>query len=139
MGNGVEAACDIGVQHIFGLVADPVEDRSSRVMHAPPWAESITVRFKPRLPLRFQCQFHQGLVSAVQHGRNAKRALLLGPWFGDPDPAGGVWGDRMEVTPPMHQEQARYGGDGFDAIDPRSPFALVILGAPPHGKSTGGS
>jgi len=47
--------------------------------------------------------------------------------------------DRGQVPQALHQEHTICGCDGFDAIDSRRAFALVVLRDPPNGKGTGGS
>jgi hypothetical protein len=137
--NVLEAASDISIQHIFGLLADTIEDGANRIMYASPRAESVTVPFKLGLPLRFQSAFHQRLVRAVQHGGNTKWALLITAWLRNPDPAGRLRLDRVHVTQAMHQEQAICRRDGFDPVDSCSTLALIVRRDASDGEGTSSS
>ena len=67
----IEGALNVGIEHKFGLVFDVQEDGSYRIMTGAPWTKAVTVGFKFRFPFGFERQFHQSLLAAFQHRRDA--------------------------------------------------------------------
>jgi hypothetical protein len=86
----IEATSNVRIQHILGLFANGTEDGSNRIMRGAPWTESVASGFKSRFPFWFECEFRQGLMGAVHHGRNTEGTLFIFARLGDPHAARGA-------------------------------------------------
>src|SRR5262249_59142510 len=90
MRNAVEAFFDVGVQDIFGFLANGRENRCNRIVAGTPWAKAVAVGFEARLPFGFQGAFDKGVAGSIGPGRGAERSLVRRARFRGPDPAGGA-------------------------------------------------
>lgn len=133
----VEAIGNVGVEHIFGLFANDIENGCNRIMNRPTWAKTIAIRFKPCLPFGFQSQFCQALMGAIQHGWDSKWPLLSFSWFGYPDPSGWLRFDGFVVAQTFHHDEALGWFDGFHPVNASRSFALVVLCHPAYRQGTG--
>ena len=108
----IEAFCDVGVQDIFGFLANGRENRCNRIVAGAPGAKAIAVGCEARLPCRFQRAFDEGGAGSIGHGRHAQWSLIRRAWLRDPDAADrGVpsrvrdcakarrWGGVKDLTP----------------------------------------
>src|SRR5262245_60209003 len=87
MRNAVEAFFDVGVQDIFGFLANGRENRCNRIVAGTPGAKAVAVGFEARLPFGFQGAFDKGVAGSIGHGWNAERSLVRRARFRDPDAA----------------------------------------------------
>lgn len=87
MRDAVEAFFDVGVQDIFGFLANGRENRCNRIVAGAPGAKAIAVGCEARLPCGFQGAFNECVTGSIGHGWDAERSLLRRAWFGDPDAA----------------------------------------------------
>src|SRR5215813_2965080 len=86
MFDAVEAFCNVGVEGIFGFMANGRENGADRIMTGSAWTKSITVGFKAGFPFGFEGRGDQTLPGPIGHHGDAERTLLRGVRFSDPDP-----------------------------------------------------
>src|SRR6266568_6999129 len=118
------------------LVAHPV---GNRIMRAPARTITITMRFKSRLPFRFERQFHERLLTAVHHCQDGEGTPFGCSWLWNPHPShrpGGLVVPVFGVNGGRHR-QSLSGSERFDAIDSRSILTLILLGNPAHCQQSG--
>jgi len=77
--DAIEAFLDVGIQHIFGLKPDEVEDGFNRIMRRTAWSEPVGIGFKHGFPFRFEGEFDQCLHGAVAQRGDAQSKLPLYP------------------------------------------------------------
>jgi hypothetical protein len=87
MRDAVETFFDVGVQDIFGFLANGRENGGDRIVTGPSWAKPVAVGCEARLPFRFQRAFDEGVAGSIGHGRNAQWSLVRRIWLRDPDAA----------------------------------------------------
>jgi hypothetical protein len=68
--DSVEAFGEVGVEGVFGLETDEVEDGFDGVVWRTTWAKAVGVGLEPGFPFWFQCQLDQGLKRPIEHRRN---------------------------------------------------------------------
>lgn len=90
----VEAFGAVGVEGIFGVMAQGREHGFDRIMAGPSRSKAVAVGFKARFPCGFERGFGQGLERTVCYHGEAEGPLLGRIRFGDPDPA-----DRLGLLP----------------------------------------
>src|SRR5579859_2676095 len=99
-------------------------------------AKAVTMRFKFRLPFRFEREFDQSLLTAVDHWQDGKRSPFCCTRLGNPYSShwhGGLVAPIVGMNGGRHG-QSLFGAEGFDAIDARGMPALVLFGYPAHGQ-----
>ena len=82
--DGVEAMFDIGIQGIFGLMANGREDRFDGIVTGASWSKAIAVGFKARFPFGFQGVFDQRLAGSFSDSGDAQSPLLGRARFRNP-------------------------------------------------------
>jgi hypothetical protein len=80
MREAVEAFFDVGVQDIFGFLANGRENRRNRIVTGTPWAKPVAIGCEARLPFGIQTRRTGVVVSSrVRDCARARR------WGGDKD------------------------------------------------------
>ena len=134
----IECSFEIGVQDIFCLLLNRVEDRFDRIVTGAPWPEPVGIGFKARFPFGFEGEFGQMLPRTLNHDGNPQGTLLAFPrlWYSDSPPV------RRDIFPVLGVDLVRHDRTlrwfhGFDAIDPCGFLALVVLCDPANGQEPG--
>jgi hypothetical protein len=87
MRDAVKAFFDVGVQDIFGFLANGRENRCNRIVAGTPGAKAIAVGGEARLPFGFQGAFDACVAGSIGHAWDAERSLLRRAWLRAPDAA----------------------------------------------------
>src|SRR5712692_12037240 len=129
--DAVEAFCDVGVEGIFGFMANGRENGGDRIMTGSAWTKSITVGFKAGFPFGFEGRFDQTLQCSIGHHGDAERSLLSGVRFGDPDPPHRL--DRLSQSQGVRQREPLGWSQRLYPVDSRGFLPLIVLSHLPHG------
>jgi site-specific DNA recombinase len=131
----IKALGNVGIQDVLGDKLDGIEKGHDRVLGRTPWPKAVAVRLEPGFPFGFQGELDQRLGRPVSHGGDAEGPLLVGAWFGDPDPT-----RRLRLLGHVqvrNQSNAFFRRQGSNSIDASRPFASVVLGDFADGQAFG--
>ncbi len=67
----IEAAFQVGIQDILGLVIDDDVDRFNSIMTGASWAKAIAIGLEFAFPCRFKRELYEGLMRPIFHDGNA--------------------------------------------------------------------
>src|SRR5215813_15602411 len=73
----IEAFCDVGIQNVFGFMADDRENGFDRIVTGPARSEAVAVGGKACFPFGFEHTVGQRLEGAVVYGGNPHSTLPL--------------------------------------------------------------
>ena len=122
--NPVEAFFDVGIQNVFGFMADDRENGCDRIVTGPARSEAVAVGGKACFSFGFEHTVGQRLEGAVVYGGDTQRPHVVGPRFWYPYPTHRC--GFVTQGQGLSQRQPLRGGEGFDPIHACRFFPLIM-------------
>ena len=120
----VEAFFDVGIQNVFGFMADDRENGCDRIVTGPARSEAVAVGGKACFSFGFEHTVGQRLEGAVVYGGDTQRPHVVGPRFWYPYPTHRC--GFVTQGQGLSQRQPLRGGEGFDPIHACRFFPLIM-------------
>jgi hypothetical protein len=131
----IQAFFDIGVEEIFGFMANGRAHRGERIVTGSPWSKAIAVGGQTRFSFRFKHVFSHLLAGSIRHRGDSQGPVVRRARFWYPGASDGA-GRPIEGAR-LGYPQALLGHQGFHAVNPCRLFPAIVLGDPPGGEELG--
>ena len=134
----VEGPFEIGIEDMFLLLLDRIEDGFDSIMTGTSWLEPVGIGFKSGFPFWLEGEFGEMLPCPFFHDGNAQGTLLSLSrlWYPDPAYRRGCVFPVLWVNVVSHDKTFCWS-HGFYPVNARSFLALVVLSDPSNRQKPG--